>query len=598
MLSLWTQNESVFLHHRHPLQLKKEHTYILGISAYFHDSAAALLKDGEIVQAIQEERLSRKKQDSSLPVRSIEFCLENEGISINDIDQIIYYEKPFLKLERLLETQIWQYPFAFLPFRKTVKTWFTEKLWVPAMIRQKTKFSGKISYCEHHESHAAAVCYTSPFSDAVYLTLDGVGEWTTSSIGIFENNRLIPLVEQKYPHSTGFLYSAFTQYCGFRVNSGEYKLMGLAPYGEPIYMDIIKKELVTINDDGSIQLNLKYFHFHKGLRMINSKFESLFGHKARKPEGKMEKHYQDVAASIQGVLEEIVLRSARYAKEITGKKFLCYGGGVALNCRANQKLLESGLFEDIHIYSASGDAGGAIGTALSFWNKEKDRTLLKPASYLGKQFNSDEVTAILDAHEVRYSLFSEDELINKAAKLLSEKKVIGWFQGRDEIGPRALGNRSILASPINAEMRDHVNRSIKFREGFRPFAPVILEERSRDYFKGINHAPEMLYTYEAINGERIPACVHLDGTSRVQTVNQTENELLHKLLKAFDSITEVPVLINTSFNRRGEPMVHSPEDALRTFVFSKLDYLIIENVLISRDDIQGLEMQESTYELD
>lgn len=571
--------------------------YILGISAYFHDSAAALVKNGEIIVAIQEERLSRKKQDDRLPVKAINFCLREAGITIEDIDVIAYYEKPFLKLERLLETQVWQYPYAFLPFRKTVKNWFKDKLWVPSNIRKATGFKGQIYFTEHHEAHAAATCYTSPFKEAVYLTIDGIGEWTSSSFGIFENNKIQPLSEQTYPHSVGFLYSAFTQYCGFKVNSGEYKLMGLAPYGKPIFKDMIKEKLVHINDDGSIELELAYFQFHRGLKMINKRFEMLLGKPARKSEGQITQHYMDVAASIQEILEEIVLKTASHIKAITRQKNLCYGGGVALNCRANQLLLEKGIFDDIHIYSASGDAGGAIGAALSAWNHNTERQIINPPPYLGRSFKNEEIIPTLEEFHATYTELSWDKLYQLVAKYLAGNKVIGWFQGKDEMGPRALGNRSILASPLDEEMRIKVNRSIKFREEFRPFAPVILEDKCNNYFENVRHGNEMLYTYYAKTDE-IPACVHVDKTARVQTVTEEQNEKLHSLIQHFEQLTSTPVLINTSFNRRGEPMVHSPEDALRTFVYSELDYLILNNILLSKNDVLNSTIKEMKYELD
>lgn len=571
--------------------------YILGISAYFHDSAAALIKDGVVVVAIQEERLSRKKQDDRLPVKAIEFCLQEAGITIEDIHTIAYYEKPFLKLERLLETQIWQYPFAFLPFRKTVKNWFKEKLWVPSNIRKATGYKGDIYFTEHHESHAAAACYTSPFNDAAYLTIDGIGEWTSSSFGRFENNKFQPLFEQTYPHSVGFLFSAFTQYCGFKVNSGEYKLMGLAPYGKPIFKDVIKEKLVHINDDGSINLELAYFQFHRGLKMINRRFEMLLGQPTRKSESQITRHYMDVAASIQEILEEIVLKTARHVQMITQQKNLCYGGGVALNCRANQLLLEEKIFDEIHIYSASGDAGGAVGAALSAWNKDQERQILSTSSYLGKAFQNEEIIHTLNNYKASFTVLPYDQLYQIVAQYLSENKVIGWFQGKDEMGPRALGNRSILASPLSEEMRIKVNRSIKFREEFRPFAPVVLVEKCEEYFDNVRYGSEMLFTYQS-KTDKIPACVHVDGSARVQTVSKSQNEELYLLIEQFEQITTVPVLINTSFNRRGEPMNHSPEDALRTFVYSDLDFLVMNNILLSKEDVANCTINEITYELD
>ncbi|GAB5416857.1 MAG: carbamoyltransferase [Crocinitomicaceae bacterium] len=571
--------------------------YVLGISAYFHDSAAALVKDGEVIAAIQEERLSRKKQDSGLPVKAAQFCLEAAGISIQDVSTIAYYEKPFQKFERLLETQIAFYPQAYLPFRKTVKSWLREKLWVPHNIRKELGFKGDFFYAEHHESHAAAACYASPFEEAAYLTLDGVGEWACASMGSFENNELTQIALQSYPHSVGMLYSAFTQYCGFRVNSGEYKLMGLAPYGTPQYVDLIKDNFVTINTDGSIALNLKYFQFHRGMRMINARFESVMGKPALKPEKNISTFYMDVAASIQLVLEEIVLKTAQHVRTVTGKKYLCYGGGVALNCKANQRLLESGIFEDIFIYSASGDAGGAVGTALLCANQEAERKIIPISSYLGKTFSETEIEATLEEHKVHFSTLAEENIYDATATLLKEGKVIAWYQGKDEMGPRALGNRSILARPNDAEMRDRINEMIKFREQFRPFAPVVLEEFADHYFDNVRNANEMLFTFNS-NNASIPACVHRDGSARVQTVNARQNERLYQLLVAFHEKSGIQVLINTSFNRRGEPMVHSPKDALRTFFGSGLDVLVMGNVMVQKQGNENVKIKDVRLELD
>jgi len=573
-------------------------TYILGISAYFHDSAAALLKDGRVLVAIQEERLTRIKQDSSLPVNAVQFCLDFAGITIDDVDTIAYYEKPFLKFERLLETQIAFYPKAYLPFRKTIKSWLRDKLWVPHNIRKAIGFKGEFFYCEHHESHAAAASYSSPFEETAFLTLDGVGEWTCASYGILKNNQLQILSEQTYPHSVGMLYSAFTQYCGFRVNSGEYKLMGLAPYGKPKYADLIREKIVQINKDGSIKLELKYFRFHNGMRMINSKFENVFGKPALKPEKNISTFYKDIAASIQEVLEEIVLKSASHVRVQTGMKYLCYGGGVALNCKANQRLLESEIFEDIFIYGASGDAGGAVGAALLCSNQNQSRQIISTSSYLGKEFTAEEIQNTLGEYKVKGTLLSKEEMIGVTSSELANGKVIAWLQGRDEMGPRALGNRSILAAPTDNQMRDRINGMIKFREQFRPFAPVVLEEKANDYFKSVRNANEMLYTFTALDGKEIPSCVHEDGSARVQTVNSHQNPLLHELIAEFNRKAGVPILINTSFNRRGEPMVHSPEDALRTFFGSGLDVLVLGNFVIRKEENSHVQIEDTTLELD
>lgn len=573
-------------------------TYVLGISAYFHDSAAALLKDGEIIAAIQEERLTRIKQDSSLPVHAIQFCLDEAGITIQEVDHIAYYEKPFLKFERLLETQIAFYPRAFLPFRKTVRSWLREKLWVPHNIRKETGYKGDFFYPEHHESHAAAACYASPFEEAAFLTLDGVGEWASASYGTFEKNRIELLAEQRYPHSVGMLYSAFTQYCGFRVNSGEYKLMGLAPYGEPKYSQLIRESIVTIADDGSIELNLAHFRFHNGLKMISNSFGAVFGKSVREPEGTMDTFYMDIAASIQEVLEEIVLKTARHVRQKTGKRYLCYGGGVALNCKANQQLLESAIFDDVFIYSASGDAGGAVGAAFQCWNETKERVVRRIPSYLGKEFSQEEMQTALQEFEVIFETLEAEQLLDQVSDELANGKVVAWFQGRDEMGPRALGNRSILASPTDNAMRDRINEMIKFREQFRPFAPIVMEEHAADYFKNVRNANEMLFTFTAVDGDRIPSCVHKDGSARVQTVSHEQNPKIHSLIAKFNKKTGVPVLINTSFNRRGEPMVHSPQDALRTFFGSGLDVLVMGYNVVRKTGNEHVHIKDVQLELD
>ncbi len=559
--------------------------YILGISAFYHDSAAVLLKDGKVVCAIQEERLSRVKHDSRFPVNAVNFCLEFENISIENIECIAYYEKPLLKFERILDIYVANAPWAIRPFIKAIKSWTKEKLWIPSQIKKATGFKGDIYFSEHHLSHAASSCYTSPFEESAFLTIDGVGEWATASYGVHNRGKLDVYCEQHFPHSVGLLYSAFTQYCGFKVNSGEYKLMGLAPYGKPKFEALIKSHLVDIQDDGSIKLDMQYFSFNRGLKMINQKFCDLFGRPAQKPEAKFDEFYADVAASIQLVMEEIILKMAAHVKMETDAKNLCLAGGVALNCTANGKLMSSGLFENYWIQPACGDAGGALGAALFVWHQKFAKSYEVPSGlnpYLGKSFSETEIEKAIEG--LSYVKLEDTKLTATIAEQLKEKAVVGWFQGRDEWGPRALGNRSILASPQFTDMKSHLNQVIKKREGFRPFAPVILEKPASDWFDMPTDSPFMLSTHQCNQASKIPACVHVDGSARVQTVNPHQNKKLSLLLEQFEQISSTPILINTSFNVRGEPIVGSPHDAVACFFNTDMDVLVIENYLIYKQE--------------
>jgi len=573
--------------------------YILGISAFYHDSSACLIRNNEIICAIQEERISRKKQDDRLPVKAVAVCLEQAGIQIEDIELVVFYEKPFLKFERVIETYVQTAPMGFLAFRKAVKSWMGEKLWIPSIIKKKLKYKGEVWFVNHHEAHAASSCFTAPFSKCAFLTIDAVGEKSCTSYGTFDNGILETKGVQNYPHSIGYLYSAFTQYCGFKVNSGEYKLMGLAPFGEPKYVDLIKSEIVDVREDGTIELHMDKFHFHKGLKMINRAFADVFETAARKPESEINQFYKDVASSIQKVVEEIILNLVQHVKSQTGEENLCLAGGVALNCTANGVFSRAGIFKNIWIQPACGDAGGSLGAAaLANFKQYGVSNLSFEDSYHGKEFTESEMITALNQLEIIYRKEAPEEVRNEVTKLLTEGKIIGWYQGRDEWGARALGNRSIIASPAFADMKSRINLAIKKREGFRPFAPVVLEDDYSNWFHGEGSNEYMQYTVQAQQQDLIPACVHVDGTSRVQTLNESQNQPMYRLLSSFKKETGIPMLINTSFNERGEPMVHSPEDAIRTFFNTGLDALVLGNLIVLKDQNQHISIKSKKYELD
>lgn len=583
---------------------------ILGISAFYHDSAAALVQNGEILAAAQEERFTRKKHDESFPIHAIKYCLEFADISIRDIDYVAFYEKPFLKFERLLETYLTFAPYGIGSFIKAMPVWIKQKIWIKELIAQKLSYSGKIIFPKHHESHAASAFFPSPFTDAAILTVDGVGEWTTTSYGIGKNNKLRLLSEIKFPHSLGLLYSAFTYYTGFKVNSGEYKVMGLAPYGIPRFAKKILQELVDVKTDGSFHLNLNYFNYAAGLTMTNQAFNQLFGGPPRKPETALTQKEMDLAASIQLVTEEILVRICKHIRKLTGAKNLCLAGGVALNCVANKQILDKCGFTDIWIQPAAGDAGGALGAALFTWyqylgNKRiAQKKDAQNGSYLGPQFSNSEIYQFLKNKLIVNRRLTDSEIPHIIADLLAQEKVIGWFEGRMEFGPRALGARSILGDPRSPRMQSTMNIKIKFRESFRPFAPSILAERTSDYFELKKPSPYMLliaklnykrrkrmtlkqmqlFGIQKLNVSRseIPAVTHVDYSARIQTVHKDTNRLYYDLLNYFDKKYHCPILINTSFNVRGEPIVCTPEDAYRCFMRTGMDYLLLGNFLLDK----------------
>ncbi|MCA9136590.1 MAG: carbamoyltransferase [Planctomycetales bacterium] len=568
-------------------------TAILGLSAYYHDSAAVLMVDGEIVAAAQEERFSRKKHDADFPTAAVDFCLRRAGISAADLDYVGFYEKPLLKFDRLLETYLSYAPIGFRSFWKAMPNWVTEKLHLRREIRRglDNLYRRRIVFCHHHQSHAASAFFPSPFDEAAILTMDGVGEWATSTMGIGRGNKIELTDEIRFPHSIGLLYSAFTYYCGFRVNSGEYKLMGLAPYGQPKYASLIKERLVKIHDDGSFELNMDYFGYCQSLTMTTPRFHRLFGRGPREMDSSIEPLDQDLAASIQVVTEEIVLRSAVHLHEKTKAKNLCLAGGVALNCVANGRLLREGPFDRVWIQPAAGDAGGALGVAQLIWYqlignlRDPCQPDSQRGSLLGPQYSPQEVREVMGSCGAVYDSYADtQELDQKTAALLADGKVVGRFSGRAEFGPRALGNRSILGDPRRPDMQSTMNLKIKFRESFRPFAPAVLAGHATEYF-GIGAeqtSPYMLLVCQT-KGDALPAVTHVDGSARVQTVDDQANPRFAALLNEFHRQTGCPVLINTSFNVRGEPIVGSPADAYRCFMKTRMDALVIEDCLLLKE---------------
>ncbi len=600
-------------------------TNILGISCYYHDSAACLVRDGKIIAAAQEERFTRKKHDFEFPQKSIDFCLREGKIKVSDLDYVAFYEKPFLKFERILETYLAYAPSGFRSFIKAVPLWIKQRLWIPDLIQKELGYEGKILFPEHHESHAASAFFPSPFKSAAIITADGVGEWATTSFGRGQGNQFKFDSEIRFPHSLGLLYSAFTYYTGFKVNSAEYKVMGLAPYGEPKYVDLIMNELIDLKEDGSFKLNMKYFNYCAGLTMTNKRFDELFGGPPRKRETQLTQKEMDLARSIQAVTEEIMLRIARHVYKVTGEENLCLSGGVALNCVANGRILREGPFKNIWIQPAAGDAGGALGAALIVWHHylNKPRQIKGPdsqsGSLLGPFFNDHEIEMILKEQDAVYEKFSSDEMVNRVAKLIEAGNVIGWFQGRMEFGPRALGARSIIGDARNREMQSRMNLKIKFRESFRPFAPSVLEDHVLEWFDIKNTSPYMLLVAdvakkqraESINGSlrgleklkelrsKIPAVTHVDMSARVQTIDRERNPVYYNLLDRFYKQTGCPVIINTSFNVRGEPIVCSPEDAFRCFMRTEMDYLVLGNFLLDKKKQKPVSFdKEISFELD
>ncbi|OGJ59881.1 hypothetical protein A2881_01970 [Candidatus Peribacteria bacterium RIFCSPHIGHO2_01_FULL_55_13] len=560
--------------------------YILGISCFYHDSATVLLKDGQIVFASQEERFSRKKHDESFPKLAIEEALKHAGITAQDLDAVAFYEKPILKFfDRILQTTMKVWPRGFVQYHMAMQEWMPKKLWIPHIIRRELSYKGPIYYPSHHESHAASAFFCSGFPDAAVVTADGVGEWATTTIGHGKGKELKLLREIHYPHSLGLLYSAITYYLGFKVNSAEYKVMGLAPYGEPKYLEQMRK-LIDVKPDGSFALDMKYFTYEYGLRMTGRSIEKLFGQPTRTPESPLEQFHKDIARSLQELTDEVMLNLARAAKELTGSRYLCLAGGVALNCVSNGKILRSGIFEDIFIQPASGDAGGALGAALMAWHgmMQGERLPRMEHVFFGKSYNQTEIEDFLTKNRIPSEKIPAVDLPKHVATLLQGENVIGWFQGRTEYGPRSLGNRSIIADARNPNNWKKVNLKIKFRESFRPFAPTVLEEKASEYFELDRESPFMLLvadTREKYRAE-IPAVTHVDGSARIQTINRNQNALYYDLLKAFDEQTGCPVIINTSFNVRGEPIVESPQDAWNCFVHTHMDYLVLGQCIVDK----------------
>jgi carbamoyltransferase len=601
---------------------------ILGLSAFYHDSAAALVEDGRVVAAAQEERFTRRKYDAGYPHRAVDYCLKAAGTALSEVDCVAFYDKPFLKFERLLETYLTFSPRGFTSFRLALPLWLREKLFQKSLLVRKLKehapdfdWENRLLFSEHHLSHAASAFFPSPFASAAVLTLDGVGEWATAAAGLGEGNALALHKEIHFPHSLGLLYSAFTYHTGFRVNSGEYKLMGLAPYGTPRYAALIRDHLIDVKPDGSFRLDLDYFNYCTGLTMTNARFDALVGAPPRKPDEPLEQRHMDLAASVQDVLEDIVLRLTRSLARETGNPNLCLAGGVALNCVANGKILRDGAFRNLWIQPAAGDAGGALGAALGAYHMNRGGPRILPnagdgmsGAYLGPDFSQDEIERRLTAAGARFTALSREEMLAATARALADGEAVGWFQGRMEFGPRALGNRSIIADPRNATMQKTLNLKVKYRESFRPFAPSVLREYVTDWFDLGIDSPYMLVVATVAAGHRramtadeaarfgidklnavrssIPAVTHVDYSARVQTVHRETNPLYHALITRFAELTGCPVLVNTSFNIRSEPIVCTPEDAFRCFMGCEIDRLVVGNCVLRKAD------QDSSLKLD
>ena len=611
--------------------------YILGVSAFYHDSAACLIENGEIIAAAQEERFTRKKHDAGFPHNAIKYCLKEANITADKIDKVVFYEKPFIKFERLLETYLAFAPKGFTSFAKAMPLWIKDKLFqkqslvrdLKSVLCKNINWSDRLLFSEHHISHAASAFFPSPYKRAAVLTLDGVGEWTTSSLAVGNGRSLKVIKEVHFPHSLGLLYSAFTYYLGFKVNSGEYKVMGLAPYGEPRYVDLIRENLISVKDDGSFQLNMGYFDYPTGLTMTSKKFHKLFGGPPRRPETQLTQREMDLAASVQKVTEDIVLKIAKEAARETGEKNLCLAGGVALNCVANGILSQEKIFDNIWIQPAAGDAGGALGAALCVWHlfNNGERKISLPGdrmkgAFLGPEFSEKEIVDDLDACGAIYEKLSETKLISKVVNALVNKKAIGWMQGRMEFGPRALGGRSIIADPRSPHMQKQLNLKVKYRESFRPFAPSVLREDVGQWFEHASESPYMLivdnvkkdkrrsmtsfekrlFGIDKLNVPRssVPAVTHVDYSARIQTVDSNTNPRFHALISKFKEKTGCPLIVNTSFNVRGEPIVCTPKDAFKCFMGTELDILVVGDYLLIKDkqDMNLKENYEDFYELD
>jgi len=591
---------------------------ILGISAFYHDSAACLVRDGQIIAAAQEERFTRKKHDANFPKHAIEYCLGEGSIKVSELDYVAFYEKPFLKFDRILHSYLAYAPQGLKSFLMAIPLWIRERIWMKELIRHELRCSCKIIFPEHHESHAASAFFPSPYPQAAFLTVDGVGEWATTRYGVGRGNQIEMLSELHFPHSLGLLYSAFTYFTGFRVNSGEYKLMGLAPYGEPKYTDVILRELIDLKEDGSFRINMKYFNYGVGLTMTNESFNQLFGRSPRKPESKLTQCDMDLARSIQDVTEEIMFRMARHVRKETGMKDLCLAGGVALNCVANGRILREDIFNRIWIQPAAGDAGGALGAALFVWHQVLGRERkadgindMQCGSYLGRAYSNDEICAYLKSQNIPFTELTDEQLPEKIADLINAEKVIGWFYGRMEFGPRALGARSIIGDAQSAKMQEMMNLKIKFRESFRPFAPSVLRERVLDWFELNTESPYMLLVAPVAKSRRremnteeknlfglqklltirstIPAVTHVDYSARVQTVTEDYQPMYYRMIKKFEEKSGCPVIINTSFNVRGEPIVGAPEHAYACFMRTNMDYLLLGNFLLEKKEQKPLD---------
>ena len=577
---------------------------ILGISCYYHDAAACLLHDGGIIAAAQEERFTRRKHDAEFPAHAIRYCLREGGITAKDLDYVGFYDKPLVKLERMLYTYLATFPRSFRSFQKAMPVWIRQKLWVKDRIRRELDYTGEILFGEHHQSHAASTFLVSPFREAAILTVDGVGEWSTATYGVGKDRSLDLFFELRFPHSLGLLYSAFTYYLGFKVNSAEYKVMGLAPYGEPKYFDLILRELLDVKEDGSFKMNMRYFNYAHGLTMTNGHFSSLFGGAPREGEATLDQRHKDIAASVQKVTEHIMLKMANHLHKTTGQKNLCMAGGVALNCVANGRILREVPFEDIFIQPAAGDAGGAIGVAAFIYHTVLGHERNSPwrHAYLGPAYSNGEIRGYLAHNGITFHEYPTAELLQRTARLIDEQQVIGWFQGRMEFGPRALGNRSIIADARNPKNKDTVNLKIKFRESFRPFAPTVLLDRVNEYFELERPSPYMLLVAQVRPEKRtVPSVTHVDGSARIQTVSREENALYYDLISEFDRLTGCPVIINTSFNVRGEPIVCTPHDAYLCFMRTNMDYLVMGNFLLDKREMAPLREDvdwRSLFELD
>ncbi len=590
---------------------------ILGISAFYHDSAACLVQDGTIINAAQEERFTRKKHDFSFPGNAIHFCLNDAHLKASDLDYVAFYDKPFIKFERILETYLTFAPRGIRSFMKAIPLWIKQKLWIKELISKEMDYDGPIFFPEHHESHAASAFFPSPFKEAAFVTIDGVGEWATTSYGVGKDNSIEIFAEIHFPHSIGLLYSTFTYHTGFRVNSGEYKVMGLAPYGEPKYKDLILDKLIDLKEDGSFKLNMEYFDYCAGLTMTNKKFDRLFGKSPRKPESPLTQKDMDMARSVQDVTEEVMFRICRHVHRVTGRKNLCLAGGVALNCVSNGRILREGPFEKLWIQPAAGDAGGALGAALFAWyqclgNKREsdDSNDVQRGSYLGPEFKDSDILEYLKSNDIPHTQLSEESIPEKIAELILDQKVVGFFQGRMEFGPRALGARSIIGDARSPKMQEIMNLKIKFRESFRPFAPSVLAERASEYFQIDVESPYMLLVaplgmdvrrqmseeeqkFSGLDKRRavrssIPAITHVDYSARIQTVNPKTNPIYYSTIAKFAEKCGCPVIINTSFNVRGEPIVCTPEDAYRCFMRTNMDCLIMGSFLLDKQDQEPL----------